>query len=306
MTRSNLERSASNVVNLFQRAHEQETNSMGGTDGSAAAGLPSAAFQNGSSQLTTSNSLNSSNAHTARELFGGYGSTSAGGPEPASSPVGAEHSPSPANPAYTVLNTVMLYSADADQMNPDIINNDLVTANQVYNSHGIEIRQGKHQNLTREATARVMGSDGILKMSDNDAKGGPEVSKLLAINAKSARNELTAYWVPSLNPATLRGQSYRERGACLINTPERQPDTLAHELGHLFGIEGHVVSAKIQDAWQNKNVSFDPEQPTDAKVQKNLMAAGAVRITDAHDSDQLSETQLALIRQSPFLQKGSR
>ena len=178
----------------------------------------------------------------------------------------------------------------------DVIDADFNRANQIYNPHGIEIEKGNSKVLSEKESKKVMGNDLIL----DDFTGNlamPEELEMVKHNR--VKDRITGYWVPNLSDGA-RGEGLRksklgnlpdDRNSVVVNTSNKAQDTFAHELGHILGLD-HTNVDNIAD--------------TTADDPNNLLTRGRKRKLAGTGIDQLTDGQLAVIRNSLFMEIGKK
>jgi hypothetical protein len=183
-----------------------------------------------------------------------------------------------------VVNTTLLKPAT------NTIDADFKKANEIYNPHDIRIKKGKHLDIEVKSTRALLGKNLSLDEFTTDKATTEE---LAVIKKNRTAGRITGYWVARMTEA--RGESLfksemknvsADNESVIINVGERQPDTFAHELGHVFFNRG----GHWNDAAAHK---------TD---KTNLMSEGGdFRKTTGKGIDKLVDEQLQVMGKSSYL-----
>src|SRR5690606_1923359 len=115
--------------------------------------------------------------------------------------------------------------------------------------------------------------------------------ELKLIKHNRGKGRISGYWVPGMSDGS-RGEALiksdlgnmpDDRTSVVVNSSNKAQDTFAHEVGHILGLDHEATD--------------DPN---------NLMTRGAKRKIAGKDIDQLTDAQLAVIRNSLFLEIGKK
>lgn len=182
------------------------------------------------------------------------------------------------------------------------IDKDFNAANEIYNPYGLSVLKAGPSVF--EAPPTEQGKS--LPLDIASGKDDPNLRKIL--NTYASQTDLTGLWIDNAEPVDSRGRAFKEDGVCAVNAFSAYRDTFAHELGHLIVREGHIrvskkLSALAQAPGGMRNVSKDPQDPTDPRSQLNLMGAGAIRLEDAKNGGQLTSDQVERMRKNRYIRK---
>lgn len=181
-----------------------------------------------------------------------------------------------------VISTTLLKPA------ADVIDSDFKRANEIYNPKGIEIEKGNATVLSEKETKAIIGNELIL---DEFTGASATAEELKLIKHNRGKGRISGYWVPGMSDGS-RGEALiksdlgnmpDDRTSVVVNSSNKAQDTFAHEVGHILGLDHEATD--------------DPN---------NLMTRGAKRKIAGKDIDQLTDAQLAVIRNSLFLEIGKK